>query len=53
MEEQRELKMNEKPAEKIVTDEGYDVNVEVKKVQRYKAAAGVKFVEYDEYGLSK
>jgi hypothetical protein len=53
MEEQRKHMMNEKPTEKIVTDEGYDVNVEVKKVQKYRAAAGVKFTEYDEFGLSK
>lgn len=32
MEEQRKFIMNEKPEDKIVTDEGYDVNVEVKKV---------------------
>ena len=32
---------------------GYDIEAEVKKVKKYKAAAGVKFVEYDELGIPK
>lgn len=30
---------------------GYDINEEVKKVAKYKPAAGVKFVEYDALGI--
>lgn len=33
--------------------QGYDPAVEIKKNMKYKAAAGVKFVEYDEYGMNK
>jgi len=32
---------------------GYDVKKEVEKTQLFKAAEGVKFVEYDEFGLPK
>lgn len=30
---------------------GYDIEAEVQKVKKYKAAAGVKFVEYDALGI--
>lgn len=33
--------------------EGYDPKVESKKNQKYKAAPGVKFVEFDEFGMNK
>ena len=53
-EEQRKFSMNGKQMGEIPQpEEGYDANVEVKKVQKYKAAPGVKFVEFDEYGMNK
>jgi hypothetical protein len=33
--------------------EDYDANQQMKKNQQYKAAPGVKFVEYDEHGFDK
>ena len=46
--------MNGKPGGIVqAPDEGYDANIEVKKIQKYKPAPGVKFVEYDEYGMNK
>jgi len=34
-------------------EEGYNPSVELKKNLKYKAAAGVKFVEFDQYGMNK
>jgi hypothetical protein len=34
-------------------EEGYNPAVEVKKNLKFKAATGVKFVEFDEYGMNK
>lgn len=45
--------MNGKKAEVQEPEDGYDANIEVKKVQRYRPAPGVKFTEFDEYGMSK
>ena len=53
-EEEQKFMMNGKQAGIVQAPEaGYDANEEVKKVQKYKAAPGVKFVEYDEYGMNK
>ena len=53
LESQTQFMMNGKTAEVQQPDEGYDANVEVKKVQRYRPAPGVKFAEFDEFGMSK
>lgn len=34
-------------------EEGYNPEIEVKKNMKYRATAGVKFVEFDEYGMNK
>lgn len=34
-------------------EEGYIASVEAKKNMKYRAAPGVKFVEFDEYGMNK
>ena len=45
--------MNGKTAEVQQPEDGYDANVEAKKIQRYRPAPGVKFTEFDEFGMSK
>ena len=52
-EKQTQFMMNGKTAEVQQPEEGYDANVELKKVQRYRPAPGVKFAEFDEFGMSK
>lgn len=53
-EEEQKFTMNGKLGGIIqAPEEGYDANIEVKKIQKYKPASGVKFVEYDEYGMNK
>ena len=55
----QEKKMKEAKKTKVNTEEIkaaetiYEIATEVKKVQRYKAVDGVRFVEYDELGLPK
>ena len=51
--QRKQFGKNGQSSEVVEPMEGYDANVEVKKVQRYRPAPGVKFAEFDEYGLSK
>lgn len=58
--EYQEKKRKEEDAKKVINteelktpDDFYDVADEVKKVQKFKPADGVKFTQYDELGLPK
>ena len=52
-EQMTQFMMNGQTTEVVEPMEGYDANVEAKKIQRYRPAPGVKFAEFDEYGMSK
>jgi len=45
--------MNEKNAKGEAKPVGYDIHKELMEGQKFKATDGVKFVEYDEFGLPK
>ena len=52
--ESAEPKLIDTKDDKAVGDETlYDINEEVKKIQKLKPIDGVKFIEYDELGLPK